>query len=133
MNKNDICYRMCENGVGVEKKNTRNEFMSHRLFGHNPFSSCTMSPLMMIMMVMILVSVLGDDTQALQDTLSNLCSLNHEGYFGSCCENYDISSVTLDSSEARNCFISSLDSTSGSIITYLFVYQLFIFIYLFSI
>ena len=70
------------------------------------------------------------DKQALQDTISSLCSLNHEGHFGSCCESYDISSVTLDSSPARNCFISDLYSTS-KLITTLFVFQLFLLIFLF--
>ena len=87
---------------------------------HGSFFAGTNSSLIMIIIMMTLVvvsmCVLGDDTQALQDTLSSLCSLNKEGQFGSCCESYDISSVTLASSPARNCFISSLSSTSGTII-----------------
>ena len=88
-----------------------------------PFITSTKVPVIMIMLMLgVVVSVLGDDTQALRDTLSSLCSLNQEGQFGSCCRSYDISSVTLAPSPARNCFISSLSSTSGSV-TYLFVFQ----------
>ena len=75
------------------------------------------SPSLITMITLLVVSmcVLGDDTQALQDTLSSLCSLNKNKQFGSCCESYDISSVTLASSPARDCFISSLSSVNGSI------------------
>ena len=85
------------------------------------------TPLMMMtLMMMIVMNVIGDDTQALQDTLSSLCSLNKNGHFGSCCDNYDIGSVTLASSPARNCFISSLESVEGSILASLFEFILII-------
>ena len=73
-----------------------------------------------IVLMMIVVS--GDDTQALRDTISSLCSLNKVGQFASCCGSYDNgASITLASSPARNCFISSLASTTGSVLTSLFV------------
>ena len=123
MNKVDICCGSCQ-GTGTmrNKRKTTNvaSFVGHKYL---PFITSTKTPVIMIvLMLAVVVSVLGDDTQALQDTLSSLCSLNQEGKFGSCCAKYDISSVTLDSSPARNCFIKSLYSTSGSI-TELFVFQ----------
>ena len=60
-------------------------------------------------------------TLALRDTLSSLCEVNKEGEFGSCCRTYDLSSVSLEESPARDCFISSLISTSDGI-EYLFVH-----------
>ena len=75
-----------------------------------------------VMLVMFGTTALGDDTQALQDTLASLCSLNKVGRFASCCEKYDVSSVTLASSTARNCYIDFLGSTHGSILTSLFVF-----------
>ncbi len=125
MNKVDICCGSCQ-GTGAmrNKGKTTNiaSFVGHKYL---PFITSTKVPVIMIvLMLAVVVSVLGDDTQALRDTLSSLCSLNKEGEFGSCCESYDISSVTLDSSPARNCFISSLSSTSGSI-TELFVLRFF--------
>ena len=91
----------------------------------------TKFPLMLVMLV-VLMCVLGDDTQAFQDTLSSLCSLNKEGKFGSCCVSYDINSVTLAYSAARNCFISSLSFTRGSILNSLFVFHLLLDFFSFS-
>ena len=72
------------------------------------------------MLMMIVVS--GDDTQALRDTISSLCSLNKVGQFASCCGSYDNgASITLENSPARYCFISYLGSTIGSVVTELFV------------
>ena len=72
------------------------------------------------MLLMIVVS--GDDTQALRDTISSLCSLNKVGQFASCCGSYNNgASITLASSTARACFIYGLNSTTGSVLTSLFV------------
>ena len=72
------------------------------------------------MLMMIVVE--GDDTQALRDTISSLCSLNSVGKFASCCVSYDNgASLTLESSTARSCFIAGLGSTTGSVLTSLFV------------
>ena len=124
MNKVDICCGSFQ-GTGAmrNKRKTTNiaSFVGHKYL---PFITSSKVPVIMIvLMLAVVVSVLGDDTQALRDTLSSLCSLNKEGQFGSCCASYDISSVTLDYSAARNCFIYSLSSTSGSI-TVLFVFPL---------
>jgi len=68
--------------------------------------------------------VSGDDTQALQNTLSSLCQLNKEGKFASCCSSYSNgTSVTLEPSDARDCFISSLWSPSGSTLIALLIEQ----------
>jgi len=61
-------------------------------------------------------------TLALRHTLSSLCEVNKEGEFGSCCRTYDISSVSLEESPARDCFISDLASTPDGI-EYLFVHS----------
>ena len=65
---------------------------------------------MIMALLVVVASVLGGDTQALQDTLSSLCPLNKEGSFGSCCESYDISSVIPASSGTWGCFLTSLES-----------------------
>ena len=124
MNKVDICCGSCQ-GTGTmrNKRETINvaSFVGHKYL---PFITSTKVPVIMIVLMLgVVVSVLGDDTQALRDTLSSLCSLNKEGQFGSCCASYDISSVTLAYSSVRNCFVSSLSSTSGSV-TYLFVFKM---------
>ena len=83
-----------------------------------------MMSILMIMGVIVLMMVVveGDDTQALRDTISSLCSLNSVGKFASCCVSYDNgASLTLASSTARACFLSGLASTTGSVLTYLFV------------
>ena len=72
------------------------------------------------MLMMIVVE--GDDTQALRDTISSLCSLNSVGKFASCCVSYDNgASLTLESSTSSTCFIYGLTSTTGSVLTSLFV------------
>ena len=71
---------------------------------------------------MLMIVVSGNDTQAFRDTISSLCSLNSVGKFHSCCVSYDNgASLTLASSTARGCFISGLGSTTGSVLTSLFV------------
>ena len=72
------------------------------------------------MLMMIVVE--GDDTQALRHTISSLCSLNSVGKFASCCVSYDNgASLTLEESEGTKCFIYGLTSTTGSVLTSLFV------------
>ena len=124
MNKVYICCGSCH-GTGAmrNKRKTTNtaSFLGHKYL---PFITNTKVPVIMIVLLLgVVVSVLGGDTQALRNTLSSLCSLNKEGKFGSCCESYDISSVTLDSAE--DCFIYSIYSKSGSI-TRLFVSMMFL-------
>ena len=68
------------------------------------------------------IVVSGNDTPALRDTISSLCSLNKVGQFASCCGSYrNGASITLASSPARNCFISGLKTAEGSVVTSLFV------------
>ena len=75
-----------------------------------------------LVIVLMMIVVEGDDTQALRDTISSLCSLNSVGQFASCCVSYDNgASLTLEEGTVRECFISSLSSTTRSVLTYLFV------------
>ena len=74
-----------------------------------------------VIVLMMVIVVSADDTQALRDTVSSLCSLNKAGEFHSCCLNYDINSLSLASSSVRGCFISGLTISSGSVLTSLFV------------
>ena len=96
----------------------------HILFPHKTFYiSLMMSILMIIEVVMLMmIAVEGDDTQALRDTVSSLCSLNTVGQFASCCVSYDNGAfITLDDTPARSCFITRLTSTTGSILVEVFV------------
>ena len=80
------------------------------------------TPVIIGVIVLMMIVVSGDDTQALRDTISSLCSLNKVGQFASCCGSYENgASITLENSPARNCFISGLGSTTGSVLTQLFV------------
>ena len=75
-----------------------------------------------LVIVLMMIVVSGDDTQALRDTISSLCSLNSVGQFASCCVWYDNgASLTLASSTARDCFIYNLTSKTKSVLTGLFV------------
>ena len=80
------------------------------------------TPVIMRVIVLMMIVVSGDDTQALRDTISSLCSLNKVGQFASCCGSYDNgASITLEYSPVRSCFISYLGSITGSVLTSLFV------------
>ena len=74
-----------------------------------------------VIALMMVIVVSADDTPALRDTVSSLCSLNKAGKFASCCLSYDINSLSLASSPARGCFIYDLSSSTGSVLTSLFV------------
>ena len=96
----------------------------HTLLPQAVFYPSLMFPIPIILPVIVLMMVVvvsGDDTQAFRDTLSSLCSLNKAGKFSTCCASHDINSLTLEYSPARNCFILSLSSSSGSVLNSLFV------------
>ena len=91
---------------------------------HRTFYISLMLSILMIMGVIVLMMIVvsGDDTQALRDTISSLCSLNKVGQFASCCGSYyNGAYITLEYSPARDCFISGLASTTGSVLIDLFV------------
>ena len=91
---------------------------------HRTFYISLMLSILMIMgvIVLMMIVVCGDDTQALRDTISSLCSLNKVGQFASCCGSYDNgASLILEDSTARSCFFYNLESTTGSVLTSLFV------------
>ena len=93
--------------------------LPHRIFY---ISLMLSTPVIMGVIVLMMIVVSGDDTQALRDTISSLCELNKVGKFADCCGSYNNgASITLESSPARECFISSLGSTTGSVLTSLFV------------
>ena len=94
------------------------------LLAHILFYIPLMKSISMIMgvIVLMMIVVCGDDTQALRDTISSLCSLNKVGQFASCCKSYDNgASITLEKSPIRSCFIYTFTSTEGSVLTSLFV------------
>ena len=96
----------------------------HILLPHRTFYISLMMPILMIMGVIVLMMIVveGDDTQAFRDTISSLCSLNSVGQFASCCVSYDNgASLTLASSPARECFFYDSKLTTGSVLTSLFV------------
>ena len=121
------------------KTNTQNVFSSFSLllflfhfvphlltptssFHTEPSISLMMSILMIMGVIVLMMTVEGDDTQALRDTISSLCSLNSVGQFSMCCVSYDNgASLTLASSTVSSGFIASLKSTTGSVLTSLFV------------
>ena len=93
------------------------------LFPHRTFYISLMlsTPVIMGVIVLMMIVVSGDDTQALRNTISSLCSLNKVGQFASCCGSHNNgASITLENTPARSCFLNNLKSTTGSV-WYLFV------------
>ena len=117
--KANSCFRMFRDNGEMKINKMKSKCFDYGRGKCLPFVTCTKTFIVMMTLMVTAECVLGDDTKALQNTLSSLCSLNKEGKFGSCCENYDISSVTLASSVARGCFIHEFSSTDSSIITFL--------------
>ena len=104
--------------------------LQHRTFY---ISIMLSTPVIVGVIVLMMIVVSGDDTQALRDTISSLCSLNKVGQFSSCCGSYDNgATITLKDTPAKSCFISGLGSTTGSVLSSLFVicfiFVLFLFI-----
>jgi len=79
-------------------------------------------PLVFMALAMVAACVLGDDTEALQDTLSSLCSLNQFGKFGSCCKSHNISSLDFENRDTWECFFYNLEYTTGNLLTVLDFY-----------
>ena len=77
--------------------------------------------IVLFLLISCVIATTDYPTLALRDTLSSLCEVNQGGEFGSCCHAYDISSVSIEKSKERDCFIDGLISTSDGI-EYLFVY-----------
>ena len=105
------------------------------LIPHKTFNISLMlsTPVIMRVIVMMVIVVSGDDTQALRHTISSLCTSNTVGQFASCCKSYDNgASITLEDSTARSCFIYSLASTTGSVLTSLFVICFIFVLFLFD-
>ena len=78
--------------------------------------------IMGVIVLLMMIVVEGDDTQALRNTISSLCSLNKVGQFASCCKDNDNGAfITLANRNTWICFITAFSSTTGSSLTYLFV------------
>ena len=65
--------------------------------------------------------VCGDDTQALRNTLSSLCSINSGGEFGSCCKTHDAGSVNIKDKNTWDCFARDIESSDDLNVISLFV------------
>jgi len=70
---------------------------------------------------MVLVVVSGDDTQALRNTISSLCSLNTQGDYAQLCNNHDINDIEIDDHNTWNGFFSGLAYTPDLDVTELVI------------
>ena len=66
--------------------------------------------------------VCGDDTSAVRNTISSLCSLNSGTKFGKCCEEYPIESINLSKRESWSCFANDMKMNDRGDLILLFAF-----------
>ena len=71
-------------------------------------------------LMLLVVNVHGDDTIALRNTISSLCSLNSVGTFASCCKERDLELLTLNNKTSWDCFVRDMEFDNQNNITSLF-------------
>ena len=106
------------------------------MYSKNNNGGHLLSPVLHIRTSLLLVSlvftstflcVCGDDTQALRNTLSSLCSINSGGEFGSCCKTHNPGSVNIKEKNTWECFARDIGSSDDLNVTSLFVFVVFLF------
>ena len=78
-----------------------------------------------VVFIMTSFVVCGDDTNAIRDTLSSLCSLNSVGQFGSCCKEYPTGSISFSKRDSWSCYANEMRTNDGGDLIFLFVLPLF--------
>ena len=63
----------------------------------------------------------ADDLKNFRNMLSLLCEHNPSGSFGSCCNKYNPQELTLEKTEARDCFLNDVDFSGDNLVIGLFV------------
>ena len=79
-----------------------------------------------VVFIMTSFVVCGDDTNAIRDTLSSLCSLNSVGKFASCCKEYPIGSISFSRRDSWSCYANDMRTNNGGDLLFLFVLSRFI-------
>ena len=78
-----------------------------------------------VVFIMTSFVVCGDDTNAIRDTLSSLCSLNNVGQFGSCCKEHPAGSILISKRDSWSCYANDMRTNDGGDLISLFVFSLF--------
>ena len=69
--------------------------------------------------------VCGDDTPAVRDTFSSLCSINRGSVFSSCCGEHPASSIDLRRRESWSCYANELKvNENGDLISMFVLFSL---------
>ena len=74
-----------------------------------------------VVFIMTSFVVCGDDTNAIRDTLSSLCSLNSVGQFGSCCQEHPTGSILFSRRDSWSCYANDMRTNNGGDLIFLFV------------
>ena len=100
-----------------ERKEVMNVHFFQRFFKMQFFVSF----FIVVAVVGVILYCSGDDTQALQNTISSLCINNTRGRFASCCNAHSFKSIVLEERSTWNCFLRDLNFTKEKNLTFLFV------------
>ena len=76
--------------------------------------------------------VCGDDTHAVRDTFSSLCSINTGNAFSSCCREHPASSIDLTRLESWSCYANDMKTNENGDLISMFVFSFFISFFFFS-
>ena len=79
-----------------------------------------------VVFIMTSFVVCGDDTNAIRDTLSSLCSLNSVGQFGSCCQEHPTGSILFSRRDSWSCYANEMRTNNGGDLIFLFVLSSFL-------
>ena len=63
----------------------------------------------------------ADDLENFRNMMSLLCEYNTNSSFGICCNKYNPRELTLEKTEARNCFLNDVNFSSDNLVIGLFV------------
>ena len=78
-----------------------------------------------VVFIMTSFVVCGDDTNAIRDTLSSLCSLNSVGQFGSCCKEHPTGSISFSRRDSWSCYANDMKTNDEGDLSYLFVFLIY--------
>ncbi len=83
--------------------------------------SCTVPFCLVFAFFSLSCVVCGDDTHAVRDTFSSLCSINRGSVFSSCCREHPASSIDLRRRESWSCYANELKMNENGDLISMFV------------
>ena len=110
------------NNIYSQSKNRKGGFIGTRGRTRTTIQIVPVHLFLLLFIASFVVS--GDDTNAVRDTISCLCSLNSGTQFGKCCEQYPIESIAFSKRESWSCYANEMRTNEKDDLILLFVLSL---------